>query len=152
MVLALIGQYQFKNFQVHVKSAVLNRELQEELYVPHTEWFAQEGQEDTVMKLHKSQYGLRQAARAWNGVLCKRKTTLGFFKSYHDESLYTRLDNNGSRAIIVAYVDNMLIVGEQEEQVRSITTQIKKHVELRVEQSVTKFLGMYVDYNGGATD
>lgn len=151
MLLALVGQYRLKILQVNVKSAFLNGDLQEEFYVAQPERFFQKRQEGEVMKLHKSIYCLRQEGRAWNYVLWKLLTTSGLVKSYNEKSLYTRLDSNGSRTIIVAYVDDILIVVEQEEELRLITTQIEKHVELTVDQSVTKFLGMCVAYSGGAT-
>ena len=55
-----------QGWQLHhldVKSAFLNGELQEEVYVGQPPGFAQEGEEHKVFRLPKALYGLRQAPR-----------------------------------------------------------------------------------------
>jgi hypothetical protein len=47
-----------------VKSAFLNEELQEEVYVTQPAGFVVKGAEHKVLKLNKALYGLRQAPRA----------------------------------------------------------------------------------------
>jgi hypothetical protein len=44
-----------------VKSAFLNGELTEEVYVIQPLGFVKEGEEEKVLRLHKALYGLRQA-------------------------------------------------------------------------------------------
>ena len=48
-----------------VKSAFLNGEIEELIYVQQPEGFAIEGKEDYVLRLKKALYGLKQALRAW---------------------------------------------------------------------------------------
>jgi hypothetical protein len=55
------------NWPVHhmdVKSAFLNGDLGDEVYVSQPSRFIVKGQEQKVYKLHKALYGLRQAPRA----------------------------------------------------------------------------------------
>ena len=57
----------FKNFKVYqmdVKSAFLNGELNEEVYSEQPEGFKQPGKENDVWKLKKALYGLKQTPRA----------------------------------------------------------------------------------------
>jgi len=51
--------------QIDVKTAFLNGDLEEEIYMEQPEGFTHEG-EHLVCKLHKSLCGLKQSPRAWN--------------------------------------------------------------------------------------
>jgi len=52
-----------------VKSAFLNGDLKEEVYVRQPPGYAIVGEEGKVYCLRKALYGLRQAPRAWNAKL-----------------------------------------------------------------------------------
>ena len=49
-----------------VKSAFLNRYLEEEVYIEQPLGYVVRGHKDKVLKLKKALYGLKQAPRAWN--------------------------------------------------------------------------------------
>src|SRR6185312_2692389 len=66
LLLALAAQEGWPVHHMDVKSAYLNGELQEEVYVRQPPGFVVEGQEDKVLRLDRALYGLRQAPRAWN--------------------------------------------------------------------------------------
>ena len=78
LLLAVAAQ---ENWQVHhldVKSAFLNGDLEEEVYV--SPGFELAGKTSKVLRLHKALYGLRQAPRAWYAKLDGSLNTLGFEK------------------------------------------------------------------------
>ena len=49
-----------------VKTAFLNGNLEENIFMSQSEGFIIQGQEQKVCKLNRSIYGLKQASRSWN--------------------------------------------------------------------------------------
>lgn len=64
MLLALAAMNFWQVHHMDVKTAFLNGEIFEEVYVMQPEGFERKGQESKVYKLLKALYGLRQAPRA----------------------------------------------------------------------------------------
>jgi hypothetical protein len=64
LLLALAAQLKRSVYQFDVKSAFLNGELLEEVYVEQPKGFEVKGKESYVYKLAKALYGLKQAPRA----------------------------------------------------------------------------------------
>ena len=64
MILAMAANRGWQIHHLDVKTAFLNGELQEEVYVTQPEGFEVKGKENYVLKLSKVLYGLRQAPRA----------------------------------------------------------------------------------------
>jgi hypothetical protein len=65
MLLAYATHYDFKLYQMDVKSTFLNGPIKEEVYVKQPPDFESEGYPNHVHKLRKTLYGLKQAPRAW---------------------------------------------------------------------------------------
>ena len=82
-----------KDWRIHhldVKSAFLNGELAETVFVKQAPGFAVKGAEHMVLKLRKTLYGLRQAPRVWNAKLDATLGELGFTRCAIEHALYTR--------------------------------------------------------------
>ena len=65
ILLAIASHLNFKLYQMDVKSAFLNRMLQEEVYVEQPMDFVDSYRPDNVHKLKRALYGLKKAPRAW---------------------------------------------------------------------------------------
>jgi hypothetical protein len=63
VLLSLAASHGLLIHQMNVKTAFLNRELEEEIYMTQPNGFVVKGQEDKVCKLMKSLYGLKQAPK-----------------------------------------------------------------------------------------
>jgi len=61
-----------------VKTAFLNGDITEDLYMSQPEGFVARGKQHLVCKLFRSLYGLKQSARAWNTKVNKVMLENGF--------------------------------------------------------------------------
>jgi hypothetical protein len=86
-----------------VKSAFLNSEIKETVFIQQSPGFVNAEHREKVMHLHKVLYGLRQAPRAWNVKLYQSLKELGFKRCTAEHDMYTR--GNGF------YVDDLVITG-----------------------------------------
>eukprot|EP00253_Pinus_taeda_P018454 PITA_18454 len=75
---ALAAQNGWKVHQMDVKTAFLNGDLKENVFMSQPEGFAVKGHEHKVCKLVKSLYGLKQAPRAWYEKLTEHLLKLNF--------------------------------------------------------------------------
>ena len=61
--MALVAHFDFELHQMDVKTAFLNGDLTEDVYMLQLDGFQVSGKEHMVCKLKKSIYGLKQASR-----------------------------------------------------------------------------------------
>lgn len=90
LLLALAATEEWEVHHMDVKSAFLNRDLKEEVYVQQPSGFIVAGEEHKVLRLRKALYDLRQAPRAWNTKLAESLVSLGFSKCATEHMLYIR--------------------------------------------------------------
>jgi hypothetical protein len=87
-------------YQMDVKNAFLNAELDETIFTVLREGF-DDGSGD-VLLLRKSLYGLKQSPRQWFLCIDEKLKSIGFKPSGADQNLYLRRD-----CILLLYVDNI---------------------------------------------
>jgi hypothetical protein len=121
LLLALAAQKHWEVHHMDVKSAFLNGDLKEEVYVKQPPGFVIAGKEEKVLCLRKALYGLRQAPRAWNAKLDTTMVSLGFQRSRSEHAIYVR----GS-LIIGVYVDDLVISGSKKEEIGQFKAEMKE--------------------------
>ncbi|GKA73614.1 retrovirus-related pol polyprotein from transposon TNT 1-94 [Tanacetum coccineum] len=94
-------------FQMDVKTAFLNGELKEEVYVSQPEGFVDQDNPSHVYKLKKALYGLKQAPRAWYDMLSSFLISQHFSKGAVDPTLFTRKAGN-DLLLVQIYVDDII--------------------------------------------
>lgn len=103
--------------QMDVKNAFLHGHIEEEIYMKQSEGFDKNS--TLVCKLNKSLYGLKQAPLAWNARFDEYVRSLGFGRSKNDKCLYIRTNGN-SRIYLLLYVDNIIVAGDNEKDLRNL--------------------------------
>ncbi|GJX90421.1 retrovirus-related pol polyprotein from transposon TNT 1-94 [Tanacetum coccineum] len=76
-------------YQMDVKTAFLNGNLREEVYVSQPDGFVDPVKPNYVYKLKKALYGLKQAPRAWYDMLSSFLISNDFSKGLVDPTLYS---------------------------------------------------------------
>lgn len=131
-------------FHLDVKSAFLNGELEEEIYVDQPQGFEVKGKEEHVYKLNKALYGLKQAPRAWYSKVDKYLTSSGFRRSNFEATLYIREDKYGNMLIVSLYVDDLLVTGSSEVQMKKFKAEMEINFEMSDLGEMHYFLGMEI--------
>ncbi|GJR06215.1 retrovirus-related pol polyprotein from transposon TNT 1-94 [Tanacetum coccineum] len=90
MFLAFAAHMNMVVYQMDVKTAFLNGNLREEVYVSHLDGFVDPDNPNHVYKLKKAFYGLKQALRAWYDTLSSFLISQDFSKGLVDPTLFIR--------------------------------------------------------------
>lgn len=93
-----------------VKTAFLDRELDEEIYMEQPDGFIVDGQEGKVCKLLKSLYDLKQAPKQWHEKFERTLIVVGFVVNEADKYVYYH-HGGGEEIILCLSVDDILIFG-----------------------------------------
>ena len=93
-----------------VKTAFLNDNLEEEIYMMQLEGFIAKKQEHMVCKLKRSIYGLKQASRSWNIRFDRAIKSFGFEQNLDKPCVYKRHQDKVV-TFLVLYVDDILLIG-----------------------------------------
>nr|GEZ95720.1 retrovirus-related Pol polyprotein from transposon TNT 1-94 [Tanacetum cinerariifolium] len=80
-------------YQMDVKTAFLNGNLREEVYVSQPDGFVDTHNPNHVYKLKKALYGLKQAPREWYDMLSSSLISQDFSKGSMDPTMFIRRDN-----------------------------------------------------------
>ncbi|WVZ58506.1 hypothetical protein U9M48_008777 [Paspalum notatum var. saurae] len=142
-LLALAATRDWNVHHLDMKSAFLNGELTEVVYVKQPPGFTVAGEEDKVLRLRKALYGLRQAPRAWNIKLDSTLATPGFKRCASEHALYTRHSKEGL-LIVGVYVDDLIVTGSQQQQIDSFKKEMAGKFKMSDLGLLSYYLGIEV--------
>ena len=94
----IIAVAALRNLEIHqmdVKTAFLNGDLEEEIYMNQPEGCIAPGQEKKVCKLVKSLYGLKQAPKQWHEKFDNVMMSNGFKINECDKCVYIKTTEHG---------------------------------------------------------
>ena len=148
VLIAIAAQHSWLLHHLDVKSAFLNGDVQEELYVKQPDDFIVEGKECHVLKLKKALYGLKQAPRAWYLKLHNCLVSLGFKRSTYEQAIYLKFLDR-IHLIIGVYVDDLLVTGEKDSDISKFKEQMKHYFEMSNLGQLSSYLGIKVSQEGG---
>ena len=130
-----------------VKTAFLNGELDEEIYMEQPEGFVLKGQESKVCKLVKSLYGLKQAPKQWHEKFDHTLLTHGFKINESDKCVYIK-NSDKTCVIVCLYVDDMLIMGSDKDVINKTKKMLNSNFDMKDLGQADVILGIQIKRNG----
>ena len=144
-VLANAAHQDWEIEHIDMKSAYLNAELKETVYMKAPRGVLKPGQEGKVLRLKKGLYGLKQAGRGWylemSRVFMKE---LGFKRSAVDHSVFYQHDGKTHMIVVVA-TDDMAVTSKRGEDARKFKSDIKR--EITDNGPIKWFLGFKIKHD-----
>nr|GEU43572.1 retrotransposon protein, putative, Ty1-copia subclass [Tanacetum cinerariifolium] len=110
ILIATAAYYDYKIWQMDVKTTFLNGHLSEEVYIEQPEGFVDPKYPNQVCKLKRSIYGLKQASRQWNKRFDDEIKKFGFTQNRDEPCVYLKASGSNVTFLIL-YVADILIMG-----------------------------------------
>lgn len=143
VLIAIAALHNLEIHQMDVKTAFLNGELEEEIYMEQPEGFVAPGQERKVCKLVKSLYGLKQAPKQWHAKFDMTMLSNGFKINECDKCVYIKSTSN-AYVIVCLYVDDMLIIGNNHDIIMNTKGMLKRHFDMKDMGQADVILGIKI--------
>nr|GEZ88435.1 retrovirus-related Pol polyprotein from transposon TNT 1-94 [Tanacetum cinerariifolium]GEZ94016.1 retrovirus-related Pol polyprotein from transposon TNT 1-94 [Tanacetum cinerariifolium] len=135
-------------YQMDVKTAFLNGELKEEVYVSQPEGFVDPDHPTHVYRLKKALYRLKQAPRAWYDTLSRFLLDNNFSKGAVDPTLFTR--KTGKHILLVQiYVDDIIFASTDPKDCDMFSNEMSSKFKMSMMGQISFFLGLQVSQSPG---
>jgi hypothetical protein len=144
LILALAAHNKWQVHHMDVKSAFLNGELEETVFVQQPPGLTQGDDQGKVLRLNKALYGLRQAPRAWNAKMDASLHTLGFSKSKLEHAVYRKGDDK-SFLLVGVYVDDLIITGTNPHDIENFKSEMQKLFKMSDLGLLSYYLGIEME-------
>ncbi|GKA56334.1 retrovirus-related pol polyprotein from transposon TNT 1-94 [Tanacetum coccineum] len=130
-------------YQMDVKTAFLNGNLREEVYVSQLDGFVDKDNLNHVYKLKKALYGLKQAPRAWYDMLSSFLISNDFSKGSVDPTLFIRRE--GKELLLVQiYVDDIIFAASTPELCDLFAKIMCSKFKMSMMGKISFFLGLQI--------
>ncbi|GJV08217.1 retrovirus-related pol polyprotein from transposon TNT 1-94 [Tanacetum coccineum] len=130
-------------YQMDVKTAFLNGNLREEVYVSQPDGFVDKDNPNHVYKLKKALYGLKQAPRAWYDMLSSFLISQDFSKGSVDPTLFIRRE--GKELLLVQiYVDDIIFAASTPELCDLFAKIMCSKFKMSMMGKISFFLGLQI--------
>ncbi|GJW10840.1 retrovirus-related pol polyprotein from transposon TNT 1-94 [Tanacetum coccineum] len=133
-------------YQMDVKTAFLNGNLREEVYVSQSDGFVDPVNHNHVYKLKKALYGLKQAPRAWYDMLSSFLLSQDFSKGLVDPTPFIRRE--GKELLLVQiYVDDIIFAASTPELCDLFAKIMCSKFKMSMMGKISFFLGLQISQN-----
>ena len=143
MILAVCAHEDLEMRQFDIRTAFLNGELEEEVYIQTPAGAKRLASHRRVLRLLRALYGLKQASRAWNKRLEAELLAKGFKQSDADPSLWI-LHGEGGAVLAMFYVDDGLVAARTAAEADALVEMVAGMFAIRALGEPEDFLGIEI--------
>jgi hypothetical protein len=146
-ILAIAAKHDLEVQQMDIKSAYLNGELKEEIFMEPPPGF--DVPDSMVLCLVKVVYSTKQGGRVWYEEIREKLGTMGYQHTKADHAVFVRM--HGTLSIIVLYVDDITMVLKDLKGINQDKAALRESYEMTDLGDISWILGMHVtcDRNTG---
>ena len=126
-----------------VKTAFLNGNLLEDVYMTQPKGFVDPKYPNRVYKLQRSIYGLKQASRSWNLLFDEAVKEFGFMKNEKEPCVYKKVIGSAI-VFLVLYVDDILLIGNDIPTLQSVKSWLGKCFSMKDLGEAAYILGIKI--------
>ncbi|GJT73684.1 zinc finger, CCHC-type containing protein [Tanacetum coccineum] len=146
LLIAMASIHNMIIHQMDVKTAFLNGELDEEVYMNQPQSFIIPSNENKVCKLIKSLSGLKQTPKQWHQKFDVVVLSNGYLLNQADKYVYSKFNESSKEVIICLYVDDMLIFGTDQVQVDLAKEFLSSRFYMKDMREAHVILGIRIKY------
>ncbi|GJY29816.1 retrotransposon protein, putative, ty1-copia subclass [Tanacetum coccineum] len=112
ILISIAAYYDYKIWQMDVKTALLNGYLDEDIYIVQPEGFVEPNHPRKVCKLQRSIYGLKQASRSWNKRFDEEIKKFGFAQHLDELCVYQKASGGNVTLLILDRSKRLIGLGQ----------------------------------------
>ncbi|WVZ75915.1 hypothetical protein U9M48_023933 [Paspalum notatum var. saurae] len=143
IILAIAAYFDYEIWQMDIKTASLNGNLSEDMYMTQPEGFVDPKNAGNICKFQKSIYGLKQASRSWNLHFDEVIKEFGFIKNEEEPCLYKKASGS-ALVFLVLYVDDILLIGNDIPMLESVKASMKIRFSMKNLGEAAYILGIKI--------
>jgi hypothetical protein len=130
LILLAVAFHDCEIWQMDVKTAFLNGNINEELYMMQPKGFVNPKDAHKVCKLQHSIYGLKTASRSRNLHFDQLIKSFGFVPNCYEACIYKKVSGS-SVTFLVLYVDDILITGNDIGMLNDVKSYLNKRFSMK---------------------
>ena len=142
-IMALVAHFDLELHQMDVKTAFLNGDIDETIYMVQPENFVSGDTKRMVCKLKKFIYGLKQASRQWYYKFHQVIISSGFEMNMVDDCIYHKFSRS-KHIYLVLYVDDIMLATNDIGMLHETKRFLSKKFEMKDLGDVSFVLGIQI--------
>jgi hypothetical protein len=143
ILLAIAAYFDYEIWHMDVKTAFLNANIEEELYLVQSEGFVDPKDANKVCKLQRPIYRLKQASQSWNLHFDEVIKGFRFFQNIEESCIYKKMSGS-SVSFLVLYMDDILLIGNDVQMLNSVKEYLNNNFSMKYMCEAAYILGIKI--------